>query len=149
MDSRLCDWSIIVVACMACVAVIVTYGTLRCRGTFVDPLTWSPVGAPWNKFLDGWGVSHLLFYAVLGYSFPHRLLFITLLGVLWELLEMRFKEHPFYLSKCKYEAQAPGEGYEHWWTGRWQDIVNNTVGLVLGAWIATMARRDARFNLGF
>lgn len=143
------DRFIMFVICMACVGVIVSYGTLRCKGTFVDPLTLSPVGAPWNKFLDGWGLSHFVFYAVLGYLYPHKLLFITVLGVLWELVEMSFKEHPFYLSKCHYQAQVPGEGYEHWWTGRWQDIVNNTAGMLLGAWLATRVRGDARFGFGF
>lgn len=130
------DRTKILLICLACVLTIVVYGTMRCKGAFVDPLTFSPVGHPWNKFLDGWGMSHFLFFMLLGYWFPDKLLFITLLGVGWELVEMLFKEHPFYLSKCEYTASTPGEGYAHWWTGRWQDLVMNTSGLVLGAWLS-------------
>lgn len=120
--------------CMFAVMIIIIYGTIRCKGAFVDPLTYAPVPPPWDKFLDGWGLSHLLFYAILGYLFPNRLLFITILGISWEFVESMFKDHPFYLSKCNYLESDDTDG---WWYGRWQDIVMNTSGIIIGAWIAS------------
>jgi len=120
--------------CLSMLIVIVLYGSLRCKGDFVDPLTFSPLGAPWDKFVDGWGLSHFIFYGILGYLFPQKLIFISLVGIGWELTEMIFKDHPFYISKCKYVTSDNEPG---WWYGRWQDIVMNTLGMVLGASIAT------------
>lgn len=122
---------------LACVLVIILYGTFRCKySTFVDPLTFSFAPPPLDKYLDGWGLSHLFFFMALGYLFPKKLLFSFALGVLWELVEYSMKEHPFYLSKCNYNLKThKGEG---WWYGRWQDIVMNSVGLYIGS---TLARR--------
>lgn len=130
---------LILFVCFLTVLAIVIYGTIRCKGKFVDPLTKSFVGKPWDSFLDGWGISHFLFYMALGYYFPHRLLFLTTLGVLWELIESLFKEHPFYLSKCHYKG-TDREGGAHWWYGRWQDVIMNTLGLLVGALIASHSR---------
>ena len=50
------------------VAFIVGYGTFRCKTTdFQDPLTKSMAGPPWDLFLDGWGISHFMFYGFLAY----------------------------------------------------------------------------------
>ena len=116
---------------LTCVLVIVCYGTYRCKNTqFVDPLTYSFAPAPLDKYLDGWGISHLLFFALLGFHFPTKLLFCFALGVVWEMVEYSMQSHPFYLSKCNYDMQThKGEG---WWYGRWQDIVMNTCGLWIG-----------------
>lgn len=120
---------------IVCVFVIVAYGTFRCKmatGSYKDPLTIVFAPPPFDKFLDGWGISHFLFFALLGYMYPTRntLIFIFLLGVLWEIIESLAKDHPFYLSKCNYTITTDdGAG---WWYGRWQDIVMNTCGMFLG-----------------
>jgi len=120
---------------LICVFIIVAYGTFRCKTTsFTDPLTFTIAPPPLDKYLDGWGISHLLFFALLGYLYPQYIWFSFVLGVLWELLEYSFKSHPFYLSGCKYNMTThKGEG---WWYGRWQDIVMNSIGLLCGYAIA-------------
>ena len=120
--------------CFVCASLIIIYGTIRCKiPGFSDPLTFSPVPAPWNRFLDGWGVSHFMFYGMLGYFYPARWLFITILGIIWELIETLFKDHPFYLSKCKYDLNTDGgSSAAGWWYGRWEDIIMNTSGMLLG-----------------
>lgn len=117
---------------------IVAYGTFRCKTSdFKDPLTRSMFGHPWNKFLDGWGITHLLFYMALARYYPSQWLFIWLMGAAWEVIEVIFKDHPFYISKCNYNLQtADGEG---WWYGRWQDIVMNSIGIYIGHRMATRA----------
>jgi hypothetical protein len=101
-----------------------------------DPLTYSPVSPPWNKFLDGWGVSHFFFYGLLGYLFPRRWVFIIVCGIIWELVEHVFGAHPLirsYMAECNY---LNTDGSVRWWYGRWEDIVMNTLGMILGIYIS-------------
>lgn len=106
------------------------YGTYRCKtSNFKDPLTYSLFGPPLSNFLDGWGISHLLFYMALTYVYPHEWMFISVIGVLWEVLEHTVKDKPFYLSKCNYKLETNRGG---WWYGRWEDIVMNSIGVVIG-----------------
>jgi hypothetical protein len=121
----------ILLICFITIFVIVAYGTFRCQRTsFVDPLTKCPVGPPWDKFLDGWAITHYLFFLLLGYLYPEHILFSWTLGVGWELVEFMAKDRPFYLSKCNYEVTTENGG--GWWYGRWQDVVTNTLGLMSG-----------------
>lgn len=109
-----------------CVLVIVLYGYYRCtNGNYTDPLTKSWVSPPWDRFLDGWGASHFVFFFVLAYVYPSELVYIWLLGFAWELLEFWCKDHPFYLSDCELTTDSGGR----WWYGRWEDIVMNTLGI--------------------
>lgn len=128
-----------------CAMVIVGYGTFRCNSTnFKDPLTQAIAPAPFDSFLDGWGISHFIFYGVLTFFYPdpRSMIFIWTIGVLWEIVESIFSDHPFYLSSCKYDMQTDlnnnmgknnGSG---WWYGRWQDIVMNSTGMLMGYTIA-------------
>jgi hypothetical protein len=109
---------------------IVAYGTYRCNSPeFHDPLTNSVAGPPFDRYLDGWGITHFIFYGLLAYMFPKRIILIFLLGVAWEIIEVIFKDHPFYLSECKYEITTSHGG---WWYGRWEDIVMNSLGILVG-----------------
>ena len=127
----------------ACVIAIILYGTFRCKvktGSFTDPLTKSITPSPFDKYLDGWGISHFLFFALLGYLYPYptTILYSWILGVLWELLEFYAKDHPFYISKCNYTITTDaGTG---WWYGRWEDIMMNSLGLLIGFIVATLKR---------
>lgn len=88
--------------------------------------------------LDGWGVLHFFFYMWLTYLFPKQFVLIFVLGVAWELLESLMKDHPFYLTTCKASIDTDHGQKEktQWWYGRWQDIVMNTAGMVLGYYLS-------------
>jgi len=118
---------------LACVFSIVAYGTFRCRqNEFHDPLTQSVIeGEPWNRYLDGWGVLHFWFFALVTFYFPSCWPYILVAGVLWECVELMFKERPFYLAKCT----AHNETKKNWWYGRWEDIVMNSLGMLCGLWL--------------
>ena len=121
----------ILLICILTIFTIAAYGTYRCKATkFVDPLTKSFFGHPWNKFLDGWGILHFLFFMMLAYLYPTHLLLIFILGVIWEVVESIFHDHPFYISKCNYVLDT--DHVAGWWYGRWQDIVMNSLGMILG-----------------
>jgi hypothetical protein len=117
--------------CALCVGVIVGYGTFRCHNKgFQDPLTFAIAPAPFDRYLDGWGISHFTFFAVVAYFYPRQWIFLWILGIIWEVIEYSVKDHPFYLSRCQYNLTTDkGEG---WWYGRWEDIVMNSLGIALG-----------------
>jgi hypothetical protein len=116
-----------------CVMSIVLYGTYRCRASeFQDPLTQSLIDRPpWNRFLDGWGVLHFWFFALLTFHFPTCWVQILVAGILWEVIEMMFKERHYYLAKCNSATES-----KNWWYGRWEDIVMNSLGMLCGLWLA-------------
>ena len=129
------DYYKILILSALCVLIIILYGTFRCKRTdFVDPLTFAFAPPPFDKYFDGWGLTHLGFFTLLGYLCPTKLLFCFALGVAWELIEYSMKDHPFYLSKCQYNLKT--HGGEGWWYGRWQDIVMNLAGLLFGSYLA-------------
>lgn len=106
---------------------IILYGSYRCHTpSFEDPFTQSVIEKyPWNRFIDGWGLLHFWFFMWLGYHYPNCWKEIVGVGVLWEVIESIFKDHPFYLTEC--DVSKGG-----WWYGRWEDIVMNSLGLCAG-----------------
>lgn len=123
----------LVLATILCVLAIISYGTYRCRNpSFKDPMIKSVVGdSDLNKYLDGWGLLHFWFYALLMYKCSNIWYVIIIFGIIWELIEMRFKDKPFYLAKC--DVSLSDDTEEGWWYGRWQDIVMNSLGMFTGA----------------
>lgn len=130
----------IFVSCIVCVLFIVFYGSYRCQHPdFTDPLTKSFFPYPLNNFFDGWGMLHLFFFTILAYFFPQHVFLIFILGLVWELIECVLKERPFYISKCAsynmINTDAEKNNKSPWWYGRWEDIVMNTCGILLGLWL--------------
>jgi len=118
----------VILICAGVVLSIAAYGTYRCKSAnFKDPLTTTFLPAPWDKFADGWGVTHLLFFLILTYFYTEQWILIFFLGVLWEIIESFFHDHPFYISKCNYVLDT--DQVAGWWYGRWQDIVMNSIGM--------------------
>ena len=61
------DYIGILLICIGCILFIVAYGTYRCKHTsFVDPLTIAFAPPPFDKYFDGWGLSHLGFFYAFG-----------------------------------------------------------------------------------
>ena len=117
---------------VVCPVLIFMYGNYRCDNPdFKDPLQ-TKLGI-WD--LDGWSLSHLLFYMFIGYHFKGKYLIAAfLLGVLWELFEHYYgEERPEWLSgygDCDMQTDRLDGS---WWYGKWSDIVINLIGLVLGS----------------
>jgi hypothetical protein len=124
----------ILLICLTIVFVIVLYGTFRCKiTTYKDPLTFTLIkDGPFGESIDGWSITHFCLFAILAYMYPSwkYLLFIVVLGISWEIVESVFKDHPFYLSKCKYNiTNDNGVG---WWYGKYSDILVNSLGMACG-----------------
>lgn len=140
---------ILVFLLLLCVFSIVAYGTYRCRvPSFEDPLTRSIAGddSPLNQFIDGWGMLHFWFFAMLAYMFPSCWIELTIAGIIWEIMETIFKERPFYLTECDAKIKENKEG---WWYGRWQDIPMNTLGIGFGLLMAKYKAPFTLFPTGF
>jgi hypothetical protein len=83
-----------------------------------------------GNFINGWTLSHFIFFAYLGYNYQDHELEANSLGVIWELIEwsigtffpilfpdQAFKIDPFWTS---------------WYYGKYEDIVMNYLGFKFG-----------------
>jgi len=82
-----------------------------------------------NEYLDGWGISHFILYAVMVYIFPKEWLFILLIGIIWEFIEVLLSYNIIF--NC-YLLNYGRKKYTKWWYGRYQDIIMNILGIVFG-----------------
>ncbi len=116
-----------------CPTLIFLYSRYRClnKNSFKDPLEHSIF-----LMLDGWSITHLLFYMLAGYIFPNYFLLTTLLGISWELFETYCGTYkPLWLSgwgNCIFTDKVDNED---WWYGKWSDIFMNTLGLTIGQYL--------------
>lgn len=132
------DYLRITIIFVVVVMCIVGYGTFRCsRADFVDPITKSLLEPPFDAYTDGWAFLHFACYGIITYFFPDKYLYIAFMGVLWEVIEIAFKDHPFYFSDCKYQLTT--DKATGWWYGRYEDIIMNTLGMAVGYYFAKRA----------
>ena len=108
------------------------YGKYRCNHPrFKDPLE-----RQYGMGLDGWSMSHFLFFLFLGYTFPDYIVISFLFGVTWELFEHYYgKKRPGWLGgygDCKMITDRT-DG--NWWYGKGSDILLNGLGLVIGFYL--------------
>lgn len=129
------SYIIVIALSLICAGAVFFYGRAVCASPNDDPLTLSYFSSPWDSFLDGWGLMHFLFFALLTTLFPRLWWLIFLLGVGWEILEYYMNTSTFTTcSKRKENREKNGmithtaEEYK-WWYARWQDVVMNTVGI--------------------
>lgn len=102
-----------------------------------------------NKFnhiiYDYWGLSHIILFFIVTYLFPNRYIFITICGILWELIEhiIRYILNYIYINNLLNNyyhtildnyVKKKREKYitsNNWWYGRPEDILYNSVGIIL------------------
>lgn len=106
------------------------------KKNYIDPVTKSLLPPPFETYTDGWAFLHFACYGILAYMYPgkYQLLFIALAGVTWEIIEIVFKDHPFYFRECKYKLTTDKQ--TGWWYGRYEDIIMNTLGMAVGYYFA-------------
>jgi hypothetical protein len=108
-----------------CVAVIIGYAKTICtkhasKNKKSEPLL-TEIGI-WN--LTGWSLTHVAFYAFLGFMFPTDFKLLMLMGVIWEILEQ------YVLNGVEW-AKADCID-DVWWYGRVSDLFMNAIGFWLG-----------------
>tara|TARA_B100000579_G_scaffold429169_1_gene440492 strand:+ start:330 stop:758 length:429 start_codon:yes stop_codon:yes gene_type:complete len=115
-----------------CVFFIILYG--RFRFIFKDEnnkkdylfLDGEPLFTYGSFEFDKWHITHIVFYALLGFLYPKTFYFTMFLGIIWEIIE-------FYIgySKPKWVFDYWKNSTE-WWFGRNSDIVVNLIGFIIG-----------------
>ena len=117
---------------------IFLYGQYRCSNkTFKDPLEKKISIAKIE--LDGWSITHVTFFMLMGYLFPNTLIQTMGMGILWELFEHVYGKHrPGWLGgyggQCNNMATDREDG--NWWYGKWTDIVCNMFGFLVGQYLS-------------
>ncbi len=111
--------------------VIFSYGSYRCDNPDYKDILEDEIGI---FDLDGWSISHLLFYMLIGYLFPHKnyILLAFIFGILWELIEYyNEKFTPKLFGGCKKLKTDKNED-DNWWYSKPTDILMNALGLIIG-----------------
>ena len=115
--------------------IIFLYGKYRCKNTnFKDPLEHKVLE------LDGWSMTHVTWFTIVGYLYPENITASFVIGVLWEIFEHLYgKKRPGWLGgygDCE-NLQSDKNDDGNWWYGKWSDLLCNLCGLLLGSYIKT------------
>jgi hypothetical protein len=86
-----------------------------------------------NFKLDWWHVSHFWFYMVVGIVCPGNFWTYTLVGTLFELGESGIGAIGLHMNMDRAKHQQD----KFYWFGRWEDVVVNALGYLIGEWSAT------------
>jgi len=125
---------------VVCVLLIVAYGHLLRATGFRDILATPLYSHPICPDLDGWSVTHLLFFGLLGLLYPgHHLAFFGA-GVAWEVVETALGQNRFEVSGRRVqligEQDASGVSTgkdDSYWYGKSSDIIVNAGAYSLGS----------------
>tara|TARA_X000000368_G_C23021376_1_gene708142 strand:+ start:1104 stop:1565 length:462 start_codon:yes stop_codon:yes gene_type:complete len=118
-----------------CVSIIFLYTKFICLNLkrYKDPLK--------NNFnkkfkLDGWSITHLAFYLLIGYKYPNTFVLTFILGVLWEFFEKYIEIYkPKILQNWGLCETTDGKIKMKWWTAKVSDIFINSLGFLIGMYL--------------
>lgn len=126
--------SIYFIIFIVCLLIIFYYGWYRCKyiKNQVDILEFKLFKNVKN--LDGWTLDHLIFYTVIGYMYPYSIRLTFLFGCIWELFEFWVGIYkPSILSEFGFCNSLNSDQQDKvWWYGKWEDIITNLIGLIIG-----------------
>ena len=122
------------------VIVIFAYGAALRATKTRDFLATKIHDSPIFQDIDGWSVSHLLFFALLGVLFPGRPGEFLAVGIGWELFETALGQNRIEVSGKRLQliGDADDEGRptgddDAFWYGKESDIVVDMIGYCLGS----------------
>ena len=114
--------------------VILLYGWLRCNNNLYDFLN-----IQITSTINCWVITHFIFYTFIGYYFPKTFFISLLIGILWEIFEYCLGKYAnknkvlVLLGDCNLDTS--------WWYAKYEDIIANTLGFLLGKYIALHWKR--------
>jgi hypothetical protein len=132
-----------VVVYVIVVLVIVLYGIfLRKTGTR-DVLALQLFDHPICQKIDGWSVSHVVFFGLLGFLYPGRHLQFFVVGVFWEIIETALGQNKIEVSGKRLQligeqdetGASTGEKNAYWY-GKESDIVMDAGAYAAGSYLA-------------
>jgi len=120
--------------------IVFFYGWYRCSHIkeHKDILEFSLLKNSKKYGVDGWLLSHYLFFVMMGFIYPNTLRISVIMGLLWEIFEWYCGVYkPKCLEGigfCKSPSGAKQRG-KVWWYWKWQDPIANTLGFITGKYI--------------
>jgi hypothetical protein len=106
---------------------------------------------PIAQKIDGWSVSHLVFFFILGVLFPRRHLQFLLVGYGWEVIETYLGQGDIRLSGMRIKLigenvpQVQPDGSvkyvaddDQYWYGKESDVIMDILGYSIGSYLADM-----------
>lgn len=83
-----------------------------------------------GNFLNGWTLTHFIFFFYLGYNYPTCMKEAMLVGILWELIEFSVGKYlPYFSPKLAFKIDPQ---WTSWYYGCWEDIIMNFIGFSIG-----------------
>ena len=123
---------------------------VRCQFLkFRDPLQYPLLDKSniFSNISDGWSISHLILFLLLANIYPKEIMFLILIGILWELFELFLGKSELFgfssltnskilkkignNSKCKIMTDE----HQSWWYAKWTDIILNNLGCLIGYYL--------------
>jgi hypothetical protein len=133
-----------------CVALIVLYGHILRWTEAEDPLAnFKVIDHPIAQQIDGWSLSHLFFFSVLGLLFPRRHLQFLLIGYGWEVVETHLGQSNVTVSGMRLKllgeripVRQPDGTVKYvaddnqYWYGKESDVIMDILGYSIGSLLA-------------
>jgi len=88
--------------------------------------------------IDWWYISHFWFYMIVGATCPGNFWLYMTIGGLFEVMETGMGIVGLHMQS----ERAKKQHEKHYWFGRWEDVVVNALGYIVGEWSST-----GKFNL--
>ena len=127
------EYLFLILMLFICICLIFSYHSFICsrNDKFKDPLL-TNYGI-WD--LNGWSLTHIVFFGLLGYFFPKRFVLIMIIGIIWEIVEekcMYYMIKDIEILNCKKENSKISEIGSMWWFGRLSDVFMDAIGFGIG-----------------
>jgi hypothetical protein len=125
------------------IIIIIAYGFFLRKTKIKDPLTYKIYSHPICQDIDGWSISHVIFFLILGILFPGNYLQFFAVGVLWEIIETILGQHETKLSGTRLQligdqdesGVSTGKDNAYWY-GKESDILADVLGYTIGSYIS-------------
>lgn len=127
---------------IVCILLIVLYGFILRATKSRDILGQRIYTHPLLQDIDGWSISHFLFFGLLGVLYPGQHLQFFLVGFGWEVIETLLGQYKFGMTGSRLqligeqdEEGRPTGNDDAYWYGKESDVVVDVLGYSLGsAW---------------
>jgi len=83
--------------------------------------------------IDGWSLTHLFFYMLIGYKYPNTFILTLIFGILWELFETYIGLYePKLFENWGFCNLKHKNLKKKWWYGKLSDPIINSIGFFIG-----------------
>jgi hypothetical protein len=125
------------------IILIILYGYFLRKTKTKDILAKRIYHHPICQEIDGWSITHLVFFGLLGFLYPGHYLQFLAAGIIWEVIETGLGQNRFEVSGKRLQliGEQDDEGNstgkkDAYWYGKESDIVVDVVGYTIGSFLA-------------